>query len=121
LKQLKGDYWEIDFKSDKYKTSPNDDSFVLIPKSDVIDVWVEKNSMSKEMREQINKFKNLLKEDIDNTENETPSIYQAFLFGCYLSYPNDFKINDEGHLVDERNLFTSDFNDWLRKGGKVSK
>jgi hypothetical protein len=38
-----GDYWEIDFQSDKYKTSPNDDSFVLIPKIDVIDVWVEDN------------------------------------------------------------------------------
>jgi hypothetical protein len=38
-----GDYWEIDFQSDKYKTSPNDDSFVLIPKSDVIGVWVEDN------------------------------------------------------------------------------
>ena len=39
----KGDYWEIDFQSDKYKTSPNDDSFVLIPKKDVIDVWCEDN------------------------------------------------------------------------------
>ena len=37
------DYWEIDFQSDKYKTSPNDNSFVLIPKSDVINVWVEDN------------------------------------------------------------------------------
>ena len=36
-----GDYWEIDFQSDKYKTSTNDDSFVLIPKKDVIDVWYE--------------------------------------------------------------------------------
>jgi hypothetical protein len=48
----KGDYWEIDFKSDKYKKSQNDDSFVLIPKSDVIDVWMEyvnkiKNDKSK--------------------------------------------------------------------------
>lgn len=37
----KGDCWEIDFQSDKYKTSPNDNSFVLIPKSDVIKVWYE--------------------------------------------------------------------------------
>jgi hypothetical protein len=39
----KGVYWEIDFQSDKYKTSPNDASFVLIPKTDVIDVWCEDN------------------------------------------------------------------------------
>ena len=77
--------------------------------------------MSKEMREQMNKFNNLLNENIDNTEIEIPSTYQAFLFGCYLSYPNDFKINDEGYLVDERNIFTSDFSDWLREGGKVPK
>jgi hypothetical protein len=38
-----GDYWEIDFQSDKYKTSTNDDSFVLIPKKDVINVWCEDN------------------------------------------------------------------------------
>ena len=36
--------------------------------------------MSKEMREQMNKFNNLLNENIDNTENEMPSTYQAFLF-----------------------------------------
>ena len=48
-------------------------------------------------------------------------VYQAFLFGCYLSYPNDFIIDDEGHLIDKRNIFISDFNDWLREGSKVPK
>lgn len=42
----KGDYWEVDCRIDTgdfYKESPYDNSFVLIPKSDVIDVWYEKN------------------------------------------------------------------------------
>lgn len=73
--------------------------------------------MSKEMREQMNNFNKLLKENI---ENKT-STYQAFLFGCYLSNPNDFKIDESGNLVDEGGIFTSDFNKWWEEGGKVPK
>ena len=58
-------------------------------------------------------------ESIDNLTEQDKISYQAFLFGCYLSNPNDFKIDDEGHLIDKRNIFISDFNDWLREGGKV--
>ena len=42
----KGDYWEVDCRIDTgniYKESPYDNSFVLIPKKDVIDVWYEEN------------------------------------------------------------------------------
>ena len=51
-----GDYWEIDFKSDKYKTSPTDDSLVLIPKSDVIRIWVEPLKNNLENLRYINKL-----------------------------------------------------------------
>ena len=42
----KKDYWEVDCRIDTgnfYKESPYDNSFVLIPKKDVIDVWYEEN------------------------------------------------------------------------------
>ena len=62
------------------------------------------------------------KEIKDNmTMQDKISSYQAFLFGCFLSNPNDFEIDDEGNLVDMGNIFTSDFNKWWEEGGKVPK
>ena len=54
-------------------------------------------------------------------QDKISSSYQAFLFGCYLSNPNDFKIDERGNLVDEGGIFTSDFNKWWEEGGKVPK
>jgi hypothetical protein len=54
-------------------------------------------------------------------QDKIVSSYQAFLFGCFLSNPNDFKIDDKGNLVDEGGIFTSDFNKWWEEGGKVPK
>ena len=47
--------------------------------------------------------------------------YQAFLFSCYLSNPNDFILDDKDNLVDINNIFTSDFNKWWEEGKKVPK
>ena len=64
---------------------------------------------------------NVTQTNESSEDNKISSSYQAFLFGCFLSNPNDFKIDDEGNLVDEGNIFTSDFNKWWEEGGKVPK
>lgn len=72
----------------------------------------------------LNKFNETYSDSIkDNMtmQDKIASSYQAFLFGCYLSNPNDFKIDERGNLVDEGGIFTSDFNKWWEEGGKVPK
>ena len=62
---------------------------------------------------------NVTQTNESSEDNKISSSYQAFLFGCFLSNPNDFKIDERGNLVDEGNIFTSDFNKWWEEGGKV--
>ncbi len=40
----RGDFWSIDImdENEKYNKDPEDDSFYLIPKDDIVDVWFEK-------------------------------------------------------------------------------
>ena len=66
-------------------------------------------------------MKHLKKYNESSEDNKISSSYQAFLFGCFLSNPNDFEIDEEGNLVDIGNIFTSDFNKWYEEGGKVPK
>ena len=72
----------------------------------------------------LNKFNETYSDIINDNmtmQDKMASSYQAFLFGCYLSNPNDFIIDERGNLVDERGIFTSDFNKWCEEGRKVPK
>ena len=79
----------------------------------------EESQYDKEFFEDQMKSKEI--KDNMTTQDKIASSYQAFLFGCYLSNPNDFKIDESGNLVDEGDIFTSDFNKWWEEGGKVPK
>ena len=51
----RGSHWCIDFGSnievaEFYQIDPDDDSFVLIPKDEVIDIWCEETSNPKSIR-----------------------------------------------------------------------
>ena len=79
----------------------------------------EESQYDKEFFEDQMKSKEI--KDNMTMQDKIASSYQAFLFGCYLSNPNDFKIDESGNLVDEGDIFTSDFNKWWEEGGKIPK
>lgn len=49
-------------------------------------------------------------------QGEKETAYQAFLFACYSQHPNDFSETNNGKLIDERNIYLSDFEDWWDEG-----